>query len=297
MRRLNYGCRICVRRFLQCSMWVADILISIVGPLLSLAATILILFVTYVYFNEILPALISSYGILQSRLITLLGLWLLGNLLFNYWMTHFMGPGNPPAKLDSETISLLSDDPECRDGAPHRFCRICNVIKPMRAHHCSICKKCVLKMDHHCPWVNTCVGWRNHKHFLLFLFYMCTGASFFLIITFDRTLYALMGGMTSLSFLISAVLCFSSCIATFVFLLWNIYLLLSNQSTIEFYSNFFGSNKRRNPFNLGVSRNVREVFGARSLWTILLPSTQPPSGDGLIFEMVDKDVLIRSSMV
>ena len=35
-----------------------------------------------------------------------------------------------------------------------RFCRRCNAYKPKRAHHCSICKRCVVKMDHHCPWVN-----------------------------------------------------------------------------------------------------------------------------------------------
>jgi palmitoyltransferase ZDHHC2 len=33
-----------------------------------------------------------------------------------------------------------------------RVCEKCNLIKPDRAHHCSVCKKCILKMDHHCPW-------------------------------------------------------------------------------------------------------------------------------------------------
>ena len=52
-----------------------------------------------------------------------------------------------------------------------RYCDRCSCIKPDRAHHCSVCGNCVLKMDHHCPWVNNCVAFSNYKFFVLFLFY------------------------------------------------------------------------------------------------------------------------------
>lgn len=69
-----------------------------------------------------------------------------------------------------------------------RYCDKCLHVKPDRAHHCSVCGVCVLKMDHHCPWVNNCVNFTNYKYFILFLGY--------------ALLYCLYVGLTSLEFFV-----------------------------------------------------------------------------------------------
>lgn len=52
-----------------------------------------------------------------------------------------------------------------------QFCFQCRTVKPERAHHCSTCGRCWLKMEHHCRWVDNCVSYGNHKFFFMFLVY------------------------------------------------------------------------------------------------------------------------------
>jgi palmitoyltransferase len=67
-----------------------------------------------------------------------------------------------------------------------RFCKTCNVFKPPRSHHCSACRRCVLKMDHHCPWIANCVGYDNYGHFFRFLIYVDLATLYVLILLIWR---------------------------------------------------------------------------------------------------------------
>ncbi|KAL7419401.1 palmitoyltransferase for Vac8p [Cryptotrichosporon argae] len=77
------------------------------------------------------------------------------------------GRGGRPRRDGRKAGPIMAKD---STGAA-RYCRKCDGWKPDRAHHCSVCRQCVLKMDHHCPWLNNCVGYHNHKAFLLFVTY------------------------------------------------------------------------------------------------------------------------------
>ncbi|KAK3685430.1 Palmitoyltransferase PFA3 [Podospora appendiculata] len=97
-----------------------------------------------------------------------------------------------------------------------RFCKKCQARKPDRAHHCSTCRRCVLKMDHHCPWLATCIGLRNHKAFLLFL---------------SNTTYV--ETMMPVNYIMLCVISGIIGLVVGAFTGWHIYLASRGQTTIE----------------------------------------------------------------
>ncbi|VEL22046.1 unnamed protein product, partial [Protopolystoma xenopodis] len=102
-----------------------------------------------------------------------LGHWVLINLVFHYFMAASMDPGRVP-------VPLPHDLPKCTGGVT--MCQRCVLPRPPRAHHCGICRCCIMRMDHHCPWLANCVGCRNHKHFFLFLSFFTFGGAYLIAV-------------------------------------------------------------------------------------------------------------------
>ena len=109
-------------------------------------------------------------------------------------------PGQPqlPSRTGREQLEDLyalgksvvpASDIWVKSSGESRWCAKCAAPKPDRCHHCSSCRRCVLRMDHHCPWLaSRCIGLRNHKPFFLFLMY----TSLFCLYALQETARALL---------------------------------------------------------------------------------------------------------
>jgi len=229
---------------------------------------------------------------------------------WSYWQTTFTDPANPTSEYSfpdgmydrirsasSETArqevikDLATTLPGLELKTPnggYRYCNVTHRIKPDRCHYCSVVKQCVLKMDHYCPWVNNCVGYSNYKFFVLFLFY---GLLYCLFVSLTSLPYFLRFWSNSWSgssvakfnilFLFFASSMFAFSITTL--LSYHMWLVMKNRTTIESWRApiFRSGNAEENGFNLGVKRNMEQVFGEKYLlWGIPIFTSL---GDGQTF--------------
>ena len=56
-----------------------------------------------------------------------------------------------------------------QDERTSRYCDKCQINKQEKISHCPICEKCIFNRDHHCFWLDNCIGYLNHKIFLIYL--------------------------------------------------------------------------------------------------------------------------------
>ncbi|CRH00382.1 palmitoyltransferase, putative [Plasmodium relictum] len=215
--------------------------------------------------------------------------------LVNYILSIIVPPGSIPNTEEwvfNDFQENYSDDIENyllekKKTGERRYCKWCCKYKPDRTHHCRVCKTCVLKMDHHCPWIYNCVGWKNHKYFMLSLIYCCITSIFVSITMFNSVketiknrkipfgeMLLLLFGETLNSILALIVTCF---------LIFHIWLMIKAMTTIEFcekQTNYQNQSYSKY-YNKGIYGNFKDVFGdSPFLWFLPIDNRR---GDGINF--------------
>ncbi|KAF3691515.1 Palmitoyltransferase ZDHHC3 [Channa argus] len=180
------------------AMWfikdACGIVCGVITWLLVLYAEFVVLFVM------LLPSKNLTYSIVNGTLFNTLAFLALASHL----RAMCTDPGAvPKGNATKEYIESL----QLKPGQVVYKCPKCCSIKPDRAHHCSVCKRCIRKMDHHCPWVNNCVGENNQKYFVLFTMYIALISLHSLVMVVFHFLYCFEDDWTTTVILL-ILLCF-----------------------------------------------------------------------------------------
>ncbi|KAL7693598.1 putative palmitoyltransferase, DHHC domain-containing protein [Plasmopara halstedii] len=183
-----------------------------------------------------------------------------------------------------------------RGGDGSSYCRRCRHFRPGRAHHCSVCDRCVAHLDHHCPWVNNCIGRNNYRYFFSFLVWLAVGAYYATYMSyriaytglsyqqFSRLLVIFEANSAATVLTLAFTTSSSVAVAITVLATWHAFLIATAQTSVEWQIKRKSKNKRSHggitasPYSSGsIHGNWELVFGRCNLKILaLLPSTRLP---------------------
>ncbi|KAI9176051.1 hypothetical protein H9P43_006416 [Blastocladiella emersonii ATCC 22665] len=266
---------------------LAAVCMRILGPILLVVACALIGACAWIFFAMLMPEsrpdnVWSVAGLAWAAVYGAAAL-LVVDIFFNYWMA---------VRTTSYAEDVARDDEDAAMSAA-KVCRRCNAPKPERCHHCSVCKRCVLKMDHHCPWLNNCVGHHNHRYFVVFLVYVSLACILFTCFSAPYAPDAFFPFAPWPHAVARDAFLFCFLVTTLLGLLlsgmagWHVYLaVVRGETQLEWMENAEASPPATSEFNLGWRENLAVVLNtaARPWWYVLLPLPVPPVGNGFMYE-------------
>ncbi|KAK3810844.1 MAG: DHHC palmitoyltransferase-domain-containing protein [Benniella sp.] len=283
------------------------------GPVLIVTAVILLSMTIYCFFAVFIPfhyprqpegeETASHAGYVANMVWSCYLVW---GILANYYYAVNTSPGSVIDGISSENANLYENvlvEMEVFTETPPT-CKRCHLPKPERTHHCSVCKKCVLKYDHHCPWIHNCVGHFNHRYFVMFLTYLPIACGYFvymgigpLVLLAEREdnenwPYPLAKPLVAFSIVLAGAIG----LAVGGMGCWHWYLTLTAQTTLEQHNNSYIRDECKkkgvaftNMYDFGVIGNLLDFFnigrrGHYPWYTAFLPIRIPPIGNGKRFQ-------------
>ncbi|KAI8337655.1 DHHC palmitoyltransferase-domain-containing protein [Chlamydoabsidia padenii] len=296
---------------------IADRALWGVGPVFILIAAGLIDMCVLAYYLVVFPynhsvpfVQESVLGKLNLVCTIIFTLYMIYCIHFHYYMSIMTPPGGTnnmdlPETGSTEEVTtttvqqaLLQHE---ESGRYPKTCKKCHLPKPERAHHCSVCNACVLRFDHHCPWIHNCVGHFNYRYFVLFMTYTVLSAIYFagfgwkpFLLSLDilnpEWTYHFPQPLMAFAYLLSV--CMGLALGGLC--AWHYYLVLTGQTTVEFYSNYYEKGVAKsqgevfvNMYDFGYMENIRRFFniGEKYPWyTLFYPIPISPRGNGRQFD-------------
>ncbi|EDO06248.1 DHHC zinc finger domain containing protein [Babesia bovis T2Bo] len=141
-----------------------------------------------------------------------------------------------------------------------KYCHTCNIYRPPRSVHCSVCDVCVHKFDHHCKWLGNCIGGKNHKAFYGFLFFtFIEGLLIFSLAIARITIMSVNRIGRNYIILSALLLAYVVLSGWFVagLLIYHTYLICVNKTTNEQLKSLYAD---YNPWDRGILINLKDAL-------------------------------------
>ncbi|XP_049849502.1 palmitoyltransferase app-like isoform X2 [Schistocerca gregaria] len=148
------------------------------------------------------------------------------------------------------------------DNLSWRFYRLpMQILWPVRAVHCGACNSCIEKFDHHCPWIGNCIGARNYKYFIMFLFAALLNTVYVQLTSLTELLYRVhlsefrlaVRNPSSLIIVIYCTVCELVILTLLGYHLRLIYLGVTTNEQLK------GTFQKGNPYSRGFFWNITDV--------------------------------------
>ena len=181
-----------------------------------------------------------------------------------------------------------------------RFCSVCESNCPPRSFHCSSCSVCILRRDHHCEFAGKCLGYKNYRYFLGFLYGLILGSGYSMVLN-QYFIWDELGGFSFMNllkhifpwiFMLLGKMPFSTGVYCFIsganhaggflfcsgLFLYHSSLMIKNQTCAE-------RNRGITDYDLGSWKiNIQEVLGENYIRVFLSPfASSPLPRDGISF--------------
>ncbi|XP_057792684.1 probable protein S-acyltransferase 1 [Salvia miltiorrhiza] len=192
-------------------------------------------------------------------------------VLVNLGVVSTIDPGIIP-RSDRPLVESTTEEVEVEvEGIKVRlkYCRICNIYQTPRSHHCLVCDNCVEKFDRHCPLIGQCIGLRNYRLYVLFLFMALVFFAYICAFSLQKLGHKM--AQNDVDLIVTFALASFSIGATLllgVLTCYNLYLIAINQTSCENILQYYASSQ--NPYDKGILSNFMEALR----W-----STPPPKVD------------------